>query len=99
DDGRGLDLPKIRRRAEAAGLLQPEGSYSPADVAQCIFAQGFSTADSAGAHAGRGMGMDIIKSKVIDENGGAIEVKSAPGTFCEFQIYFPEVAETAAAAS
>jgi signal transduction histidine kinase len=99
DDGRGLDLPKIRRRAEAAGLLQPEGSYSPAEVAQCIFAQGFSTADSAGAHAGRGMGMDIIKSKVIDENGGAIEVKSAPGTFCEFQIYFPETAETAAAAS
>ena len=97
DDGRGLDLPKIRRRAEAAGLLQPDGSYSPAEVAQCIFAQGFSTADQAGSHAGRGMGMDIIKSKVIDENGGAIEVRSAPGTFCEFQIYFPEVAETAAA--
>jgi len=99
DDGRGLDLPKIRKRAESAGLLEPSGSYSPAEVAQCIFAQGFSTADQTGAHAGRGMGMDIIKSKVIDEHGGAIEVRSAPGTFCEFQIYLPEVQETTAAAS
>lgn len=99
DDGRGLDLPKIRTRAEAAGLLQAGTSYSPADVAQCIFAQGFSTADHAGAHAGRGMGMDIIKSKVIDENGGAIEVRSAPGSFCEFQIYLPELVEAGSAAS
>lgn len=99
DDGRGLDLPKIRTRAESAGLLESGGSYSPADVAQCIFAQGFSTADQAGAHAGRGMGMDIIKSKVIDENGGAIEVRSAPGSFCEFQIYLPELVETGSAVS
>ena len=89
DDGRGLDLDAIRARAEAAGLISPNAKPAPADIARCIFAPGFSTAAQPGAHAGRGMGMDIIKSKVVDEAGGAIEVHSSPGEFCEFHIYLP----------
>ncbi len=97
DDGRGLDIPKIRARAEATGLLSAGDTHNPAEIARCIFEPGFSTAAQADAHSGRGMGMDIIKSKVVDELGGAIEVRSAPGSYCEFQIYLPEVVETATA--
>ena len=89
DDGRGLDLDAIRARAVSAGLISPNANPAPADIARCIFATGFSTAAEPGAHAGRGMGMDIIKSKVVDEAGGSIEVHCTPGEFCEFHLYFP----------
>ncbi len=89
DDGAGLNLVAIRARAESAGLISPNASPAPADIARCIFAPGFSTAASVGAHSGRGMGMDIIKAKVVDEAGGAIEVHCTPGQFCEFHLYFP----------
>ena len=89
DDGAGLDLDAIRSRAESAGLISPNANPAPADIARCIFAPGFSTAATVGAHSGRGMGMDIIKSKVVDEAGGAIEVHCTPGQFCEFHLYFP----------
>jgi chemosensory pili system protein ChpA (sensor histidine kinase/response regulator) len=89
DDGAGLDLAAIRARAESAGLISPNANPSPADIARCIFAPGFSTAAQPGAHAGRGMGMDIIKTKVVDEAGGAIEIHCTPGEFCEFHLYFP----------
>jgi two-component system, chemotaxis family, sensor kinase CheA len=89
DDGRGLDLDAIRSRAEASGLLAPGVDHLPADIARCIFAPGFSTASEVGLHAGRGMGMDIIKAKVVDEAAGAIEIHCTPGEFCEFHLYFP----------
>jgi two-component system, chemotaxis family, sensor kinase CheA len=89
DDGAGLDLDAIRARAESTGLLSPNANPAPADIARCIFAPGFSTTSVADAHSGRGMGMDIIKSKVVDEAGGAIEVHCTPGQFCEFHLYFP----------
>ena len=89
DDGAGLDLAAIRARAEAAGLISPNAHLAPADIARCIFAPGFSTAADINLHAGRGMGMDIIKTKVVDEARGALEVHCTPGQFCEFHLYFP----------
>ncbi len=89
DDGRGLDLAAIRTRAEATGLIPQGTEPEAAELVRCIFAPGFSTSAQAGAHSGRGMGMDIIKTKVVDEAGGAIEVHSTPGEFCEFHIYLP----------
>ena len=89
DDGAGLDLDAIRRRAETTGLIVPGADLAPADLARCIFSPGFSTASEVGPLAGRGMGMDIIKARVVDEAGGAIEVHSTPGQFCEFHLYFP----------
>ncbi len=90
DDGRGLDLDAIRRRAVDAGLLSPNAKPEPADIARHIFSPGFSTAAQVGEHAGRGVGMDIIKTKVVDEAGGAIEVHCTPGEYCEFHLYFPQ---------
>ena len=99
DDGRGLNLEAIRKRGVAAGLIEAAAApaASPDDLAKLIFAPGFSTAEKVGDHAGRGMGMDIIKSKVVDEAGGLLEVHSTPGQFCEFRIYLPPQSKPASA--
>lgn len=97
DDGRGLDLEAIRARAVSTGLLAADAAAKAGadDLARLIFAPGFSTAAKAGDHSGRGMGMDIIRSKVVDEAGGVLELRSTPGQFCEFQLYFPVQAPAA----
>lgn len=99
DDGRGLDLEAIRQRGLSSNLLTPETApaATPDELAALIFAPGFSTAAQVGDHAGRGMGMDIIKSKIVDDSGGLLEVHSTPGQFCEFRIYLPPLANTASA--
>ena len=99
DDGRGLNLEAIRQRGLSSGLLGADAapSATPDELAKLIFAPGFSTAEKVGDHAGRGMGMDIIKSKVVDEAGGVLEVHSTPGQFCEFRVYLPPQPKPASA--
>lgn len=89
DDGRGLDLELIRERAEQAGLLQPGQPAGTEQLIQCIFESGFSTAEEADLHSGRGVGMDIVKSKFVETAGGCIEVLTESGQFCEFRLYMP----------
>ena len=89
DDGRGLDLDAIHTRATASGLLASTATPTPAELAHCIFAPGFSTAAAITPLSGRGMGMDIIKNKIVDEAGGALEVHCTPKEFCEFHLYLP----------
>ena len=91
DDGRGLDARRIRERAVAAGLV-PEGDAANIDdseLAAFIFTPGFSTAEDATAAAGRGMGMSVIKQRVVDDCGGEIAVASEPGSYCEFSFVLP----------
>ena len=88
DDGRGLDLPKIRARANAVGLAREGDVLADAQVAEFIFAPGFSTADEVNAIAGRGIGMDVVRAEVA-ALGGRIdtEFKAAQGT--RFTIALP----------
>jgi len=87
DDGRGLDLERIRQRAEQTGLLAPGQPASTEELIQCIFESGFSTSTTDDLHSGRGVGMDIVKKKFVESAGGSIEVFSEPGQFCEFRLY------------
>lgn len=91
DDGRGLDVQKIKQRAISQGLLTQEqaADADESSLAMLIFTPGFSTADEVTSDAGRGMGMDIIKEKIIDECGGEITVEVEPGRSCSFGIYLP----------
>ena len=89
DDGRGLDYDRIRQKAEKAGLLPYGESPSNEQIIHCIFESGFSTSEDADLHSGRGVGMDIVKSKFVDVAGGCIEVLSEAGEFCEFRLYMP----------
>ncbi len=91
DDGRGLDAEKIRARAVASGLLAAERSTSADDseIASFIFEAGFSTSDEPSSAAGRGVGMNVVKQRVVDDCGGEIAVDSQTGQFCEFSFSLP----------
>jgi signal transduction histidine kinase len=89
DDGGGLDMELIYERGVEAGLLSSEKLATKAEIIQCIFEPGFSTTETADLHSGRGVGMDIVKSKFMDEAHGRIEVVSEPTKHCEFRLYLP----------
>ena len=88
DDGRGLDYARIRQKAESLGLLTPGIEPSESLLAQLIFAAGFSTAESVSQVAGRGVGMDVVKSE-ISALGGRIDIASVNGAGTTFNIYLP----------
>lgn len=76
DDGRGLAVDFIRKKAIEKGLITPEQDLSPEQTAQLIFLPGFSTAATVTEVSGRGVGMDAVKSFVTREQG-TIELRFA----------------------
>ncbi len=88
DDGAGLNYARIREKAEANGLLLPGVEPTETLLAQMIFAAGFSTAETVSQVAGRGVGMDVVKSE-ISSLGGRIDITSTPGAGTSFHIYLP----------
>ena len=69
DDGRGLDVVKIRAKAEDQGLIQPGCVMSDQDLYQLLFYPGFSTAQSISSLSGRGVGMDVVKRTIESLRG------------------------------
>ena len=73
DDGAGLALAFIQKRAIEKGLLEADNEASPDEIAQLIFAPGFSTAAVVTEVSGRGVGMDAVKS-FVEREGGTIRL-------------------------
>ena len=69
DDGRGLNLERIRAKAVEAGLIEPHHEHEDEALAQLIFAPGFSTASAVTTVSGRGVGMDAVKAFVAAHGG------------------------------
>ena len=88
DDGQGLDLPRIRDKARAGGLIAEGQSTSEAELAELIFRPGFSTADKVTELAGRGIGMDVVRSEV-NAIGGRIETATRTGQGASFKLMLP----------
>ncbi|OLS59965.1 chemotaxis protein CheA [Pseudomonas putida] len=88
DDGRGLNTERIREKAIARGMLDPDAQISEQDIHLLIFEPGFSTAEAVSNLSGRGVGMDVVRS-AIDELRGIIEIESVPGQGCTFRIRLP----------
>lgn len=85
DDGRGLDLARIRDRARATlGMAHLDDDQAR----QIIFEPGFSTANTTTGDAGRGVGLDLVRD-TVEGLGGTIAAHSEPGVFCAFQIVLP----------
>jgi chemosensory pili system protein ChpA (sensor histidine kinase/response regulator) len=88
DDGAGLNLARIRDKGVAMGLI-PQGTIpTDAELANLIFAAGFSTAESVTGLAGRGVGMDVVRADV-NAMGGRIETATAAGRGTSFRLVLP----------
>jgi chemotaxis protein histidine kinase CheA len=88
DDGAGLDVDSLRRKAEEMGLLQTDAEASNRQVMQLIFAPGLSTASEVTPISGRGVGMDVVHNE-INALGGRIAVVSKRGEGTCFIIRLP----------
>ncbi|MDM0054356.1 Hpt domain-containing protein [Variovorax fucosicus] len=88
DDGGGLDYPRITERAVALGLIAPGRQPTPAEAAEFIFQPGFSTATQVSELAGRGIGMDVVRSEVA-ALGGRIETHSSAVEGTTFKLVLP----------
>lgn len=89
DDGEGLNLDRIKARAVELQLIGSEEELTRRQVALMIFQPGFSTAEEITDVAGRGVGMEIVKS-VIDEINGNIEIRTRRGKGTKFVIRVPQ---------
>ncbi|MGD1093839.1 MAG: chemotaxis protein CheA [Bryobacteraceae bacterium] len=78
DDGRGLDVQAVRRRAIEQGLIDPSAQLSESEVFALILAPGFSTAREVTDVSGRGVGMDVVR-RSVDALRGSIDIGSKPG--------------------
>ena len=88
DDGAGLDLQRLRAKAQALGLLTPDAEISDDEAALLVFTPGLSTASEVTSLAGRGVGMDVVRNDVI-ALGGRIETGSRPGRGARFRLVLP----------
>ncbi len=88
DDGAGLNLQRIRAKGEAMGLIERDVSYTDAELASLIFTPGFSTADTVTELAGRGVGMDVVRSEV-NAIGGRVETATAANQGTSFKLVLP----------
>ena len=88
DDGQGLDLPRIRDKARAGGLIAEGQSPSEGELAELIYRPGFSTVDKVTELAGRGIGMDVVRSEV-SAIGGRIETATRAGQGASFKLMLP----------
>ena len=80
DDGRGLNLEKIKQKAIASGVVSKEATahMSDEEIAELVFEPGLSTAEKVSRTSGRGVGMDVVRSN-LKKVGGSVEIVSEPG--------------------
>lgn len=88
DDGAGIDVEKVKRKAIERGLIHPEKNITDQDAYQLIMQPGFSTADKISNISGRGVGLDVVKT-MINNLKGNISITSAKGQGTTFTIKLP----------
>ncbi|MBE9515838.1 MAG: response regulator, partial [Proteobacteria bacterium] len=88
DDGRGLNISAIRKKAIEQGLISSGSAISDEEVMQFILMAGFSTATSVTHISGRGVGMDVVHNEVR-QLGGSMSVETVAGKGSSFVISLP----------
>ncbi|MCW2316241.1 two-component system chemotaxis sensor kinase CheA [Rhodoblastus acidophilus] len=90
DDGRGLDITKIKGKAIQSGLATPQQleRMNDEEIYRFIFAAGFSTAEKVTNVSGRGVGMDVVREN-IQTIGGSVALSSTPGKGAKFSLKIP----------
>jgi two-component system chemotaxis sensor kinase CheA len=88
DDGTGIDVEAVARRARAAGMSIPDGPIDTRTLLDIICASGFSTRDEADRASGRGVGMAVVRT-TVEELGGTLGVHTTAGHGTTFRITLP----------
>lgn len=90
DDGAGINVEKVKKKAVEKGTLSQEqaDSMSEKDAIDLLFRPSFSTADTISEISGRGVGLDVVKTK-IESLGGDIEANTKLGAGSNFIIRLP----------
>ncbi|HWE25222.1 MAG TPA: chemotaxis protein CheA, partial [Myxococcales bacterium] len=89
DDGRGIDRAKILHKAKREGIVAPHGEALSDDQLLRVLARpGFSTADAVTAVSGRGVGIDVVMTR-IRALGGSLEIRTEPGKGTTFVLRLP----------
>jgi two-component system chemotaxis sensor kinase CheA len=89
DDGRGIDINRVLERASDAGLIEPDhGLLSDAEILALIARPGFSTTSKVTEISGRGVGLDVVATKVRSL-GGSVELSTDAGAGTEIRLELP----------
>ncbi|RKY05234.1 hypothetical protein DRP77_01580 [Candidatus Poribacteria bacterium] len=90
DDGRGIDLEKVRESALRSGIISREAAEEMGDeeLLRLIFKQGVSTAEEVTEISGRGVGLNAVWDKV-EKLKGSVAVENRPGKGCKFTLCLP----------
>lgn len=88
DDGSGVNLAKVKQKAIEQGMFAADQEITDQALMTVIFEPGFSTADTVSQIAGRGVGLDAVRSDIATL-GGRIDVSNASGLGAMFNIYLP----------
>src|SRR5450830_736619 len=88
DDGAGINLDKVKQKAIENGLFTADQALTDQVLMAVIFEPGFSTADTVSQIAGRGVGLDVVRSDIAALSG-RIDVSNVVGTGAMFNIYLP----------
>ncbi len=88
DDGAGINLAKVKQKAIEKGLLDTKQEVTDQALMAVIFEPGFSTAESVSQIAGRGVGLDVVRSDIAALSG-RIDVSNVAGQGAMFNIYLP----------
>ncbi len=90
DDGAGINIDKIKNKAIENGIITREAanSMTQQDAIELLFRPSFSTADKITGLSGRGVGLDVVKTK-IEQLGGTVEVETQSGKGSKFIIKLP----------
>ena len=90
DDGGGIDVTKVRRKAVEKGLFTPDHAARLTDrqALEIIFQPGFSTAEKTTNVSGRGVGMDVVKTN-IENIGGTLDLQNRPGQGTTLRLRIP----------
>jgi len=90
DDGRGIDPQRLRAKAVEKGVLSAEAASKLTDqeAIELIFHPGFSTADQVSEVSGRGVGLDVVRTRLLEHNGD-VKVSSTLGSGTTFLLEIP----------
>lgn len=97
DDGRGLNIDEISQKAIKAGIITDIQALkmNSDEIVPLLFKSGFSTVTSASEDAGHGLGMNIVKEKIMSVLKGSLQVRYETGRFFELTARFPSNSHSA----